>query len=79
MIVWNTTISDEIWDVIANTEVLEVNQAYVGDSGGVYDSSENKLLTDSVIEADDSMDKVTTPASRIFYTSLSAMGALLFC
>ena len=31
--VWNTTISDEIWDVIANTEVLEVNQAYVGDSG----------------------------------------------
>ena len=66
--VWNTTISDEIWDVIANTEVLEVNQAYVGDSGGVYDSSEKQVtLTDSVIEADDSMDKVTTPASQFLY------------
>ena len=66
--VWNTTISDEIWDVIANTEVLEVNQAYVGDSGGVYDSSEKQVtLTDSVIEADDSMDEVTAPASQFLY------------
>ena len=47
---------------------MEVNQAYVGDSGGVYDSSEKQVtLTDSVIEADDSMDEVTAPASQFLY------------
>jgi len=66
--VWNNTISDEIWDVIANKEVLEVNQAYVGDSGGVYDSSETMVtLTDSVIEADGTMEKVSSPESQYLY------------
>ena len=32
----NDTLSAEIWDLIANREVLAVNQAYAGDSGGVF-------------------------------------------
>jgi len=42
----NATITDRIWDVISNREILAVNQAYEGDSGGVYQkSSENvKIL-----------------------------------
>lgn len=32
-------VTDFIWDIISNREVLAVNQAYVGDSGGLYDSN----------------------------------------
>jgi len=47
----NETITDAIWDVITNTEVLEVNQAYVGDSGGVFTSSTEMLsFTDAMTE-----------------------------
>ena len=35
----NETVTDRIWDVISNREVLAVNQAYAGDSGGVYQES----------------------------------------
>ena len=50
--VHNDTISDAIWPVIANTEVINVNRAYVGDSGGVYESAaETVELTDAFIEA----------------------------
>lgn len=35
----NDTLTAEIWDLIANREVLAVNQAYVGDSGGVFYSA----------------------------------------
>lgn len=48
----NDTITDKIWDLITNTEVLEVNQAYFGDSGGVYESSDEMVsLTDAHIES----------------------------
>ena len=35
-------VTDHVWDLISNTEILEVNQAYVvgGDSGGLYHTSE---------------------------------------
>jgi alpha-galactosidase len=48
----NATVMHKIWNVISNTEVLAVNQAYVGDSGGVYASSDHTVeLTDAYIEA----------------------------
>ena len=60
--VHNDTISDAIWPVISNTEVLAVNQAYVGDSGGVYQTSEDYVeLTDAYIEATESEARVLTP------------------
>jgi len=34
-------VTDQIWDVISNREVLAVNQAYAGDSGGVYEKGKN--------------------------------------
>ena len=58
--VHNDTISDKIWPVISNKEVLAVNQAYVGDSGGVYDeASETVELTDAFIEATNGEPRVT--------------------
>jgi hypothetical protein len=38
------TITEQIWSLIANREVLEVNQVYVGDSGGVYEQSNNETI-----------------------------------
>ena len=32
-------VTDFIWSIITNREALEINQAYAGDSGGVYQSS----------------------------------------
>ena len=36
-------VAEFIWDIIANREALEVNQAYAGDSGGVYESSPSQV------------------------------------
>jgi hypothetical protein len=36
-------ITDEIWNLISNREVLEINQVYVGDSGGVYWESDEMI------------------------------------
>lgn len=33
-------VTDAVWDVISNREAIAVNQAYAGDSGGVYDASD---------------------------------------
>jgi len=58
----NDTISDLIWPIIANTEAIAVNQAYVGDSGGVYESAEETVeLTDAFIEAAEGSARVTAP------------------
>ena len=66
--VWNDTISDKIWPVIANTEVLEVNQAYFGDSGGVYDTAESSILhTDAFIEANPEENPISSPATQYLY------------
>lgn len=32
-------VTDLIWDIITNREAIEVNQAYAGDSGGIYETS----------------------------------------
>jgi alpha-galactosidase len=39
----NATITDTIWPIISNKEVIAVNQAYVGDSGNVFDESPDKV------------------------------------
>ena len=61
----NDTVTDLIWDIISNTEVLAVNQAYAGDSGGVYDTSMDRVeLTDAYIEANDDEARVQTPSHQ---------------
>jgi hypothetical protein len=66
-------ISDAIWPIIANTEVLDVNQAYFGNSGGIYDQSEALVsLTDAIIE------QTNAPAVRVRVPApLSATAASL--
>ena len=54
--------TDKIWDIITNTEVIGVNQAYVGDSGGMFKSGDAVTLTDAFIDANESEEAVTTPA-----------------
>lgn len=54
----NDTVTDQIWDVISNREAIAINQAYDGDSGGVYAQSNDlvKLSTFPIstsIEAED--------------------------
>lgn len=64
----NETVTDQIWDIISNKEVIEVNQAYEGDSGGVYSASDVMLeLTDAYIEATDGEERVQTPAWQTLY------------
>jgi alpha-galactosidase len=41
----NDIIMDEIWPIIANTEVIAVNQAYYGHSGSAFQYSENDNVT----------------------------------
>jgi alpha-galactosidase len=65
----NATVTAQIWDVISNTEVLAVNQAYVGDSGGQYDASEELLEhTDAFIEAPENGEpRVSAPKHQYLY------------
>jgi alpha-galactosidase len=39
----NDTISDEIWPIISNTEAISVNQAWAGDSGSLFASSDSLI------------------------------------
>ena len=60
-------ITDAIWPIIANTEVLAVSQAYVGNSGGLYDKSEALVsLTDAHIDATNAAP-VSVPAFQYLY------------
>lgn len=64
----NETVNDAIWDTITNTEVLAINQAYFGDSGGQYAaSSEMVEFTDAHIENNDDESRVTSPLSQYLY------------
>lgn len=68
--VTNDTVTAQIWDIISNTEVLAVNQAYVGDSGGKYDESDSQQLefTDAFIEQSNGAEKpVLAPAWQLLY------------
>ena len=72
----NDTITDKIWDVISNEEVLAVNQAYFGHSGTVFKQSERMVeLTDAYIEATEGQERVTANAAQYFYKPLSTDGS----
>jgi hypothetical protein len=38
------SIMDKIWNIISNREVLEINQAYFGDSGGTYNVANETIV-----------------------------------
>lgn len=40
-------VMDRIWDIISNDEILAVNQAYVGESGGVYEQASQAVMLES--------------------------------
>lgn len=40
----NETINDAIWSIISNTEIISVNQAYAGDSGTLFLSSNKTII-----------------------------------
>lgn len=65
----NATVTEQIWDVISNTEVLAVNQAYFGDSGGQYAASDRMLeFTDAFIERSNGREeRVSAPAWQLLY------------
>lgn len=64
----NRTITEAIWPIISNKEVLAVNQAYFGDSGGQYDAS-NVIInhTDAFIRANYGEPEVSSPISQYLY------------
>ena len=37
-------LMDRIWGIISNREIVAVNQGYFGDSGGIYDVSNEKIV-----------------------------------
>jgi len=44
----NDTVQDAVWPLISNKEVLAVNQAYFGFSGGAFKASDNIVQLDTV-------------------------------
>merc|ERR1712217_1011905 len=44
----NDTIMDQIWPIIANTEVLAVSQTYAGHSGSPFKTSDTAVKLDDV-------------------------------
>jgi len=63
--------TEKIWDVISNTEIIEVNQAYAGFSGSSFASSDNYVaLTDAYIENTEGEEPVLAPSSTYLYKPL---------
>jgi len=58
----NATIQDQIWDIIANKEVIAVNQAYAGHSGSPFKESSSTVTLDRVNHA--AMEKGMSEADR---------------
>lgn len=44
----NETVSEAIWDIVANSEAIAVNQAYEGDSGGLFEASEQLVQLNDI-------------------------------
>mmetsp|Transcript_20832 Transcript_20832/g.41271 ORF Transcript_20832/g.41271 Transcript_20832/m.41271 type:complete len:429 (+) Transcript_20832:36-1322(+) len=67
----NETVTQAIWDLITNKEVIAINQAYAGDSGGSYAESERTVeLTDAYIETNENESPVVVPAHQYLYKPL---------
>lgn len=72
----NESISDQIWPIISNTEVLAVSQAYAGHSGSPFMSSAKSVeLTDAFIEANEGEERVSVPSYQYFYKPMQPNGA----
>ena len=46
----NSTITDEIWDIITNTEAIAVNQAWYGESGTLFKESDTKIILNTPLD-----------------------------
>jgi alpha-galactosidase len=71
-------ISDMVWPIISNADILSISQEYAGYSGGPFSSSDSKvLLTDAIIDADPNDDEVpySTPSSQYLYKPMEPYGA----
>ena len=70
----NATVTAQVWDIISNTEVLAVNQAYFGDSGGRFGESEVSLeFTDAFIERSNGVHaRVAAPEWQLLYKPVGA-------
>lgn len=63
-------IMDMIWPVIANREVLGVNQVYAGDSGGIY----NKSKTNITLWYPNGKNHVQVPTNQYLYKPIDTNG-----
>lgn len=69
----NDTVTSQIWDVISNLEVLEVNQDYVGESGGVYwKSPENISMGDLKLTDGTIVDMSAIPVVEYYSKPISS-------
>lgn len=68
-------VMKKVWPVISNKHVLAIHKAYVGDSGGLYDKSEEVVeLTDAFIEAMENETRVTVPSHQYLYKPVNTEG-----
>lgn len=73
----NNTVTDFLWPIIANKEILEINAAYVGDSGGIYDSASDTIeLDDSILRA--SAQSFTIPEYVYLYKPIGSNRIAVF-
>jgi alpha-galactosidase len=73
--VTDKNISDSVWPIITNTDVLSISQEYSGFSGGPFASSkETVLLTDAIIDLG-SEPMVEVPVSQSYYKPMEPNGA----
>lgn len=49
----NDAVTDEIWPIISNTEVIAVNAAWAGDSGSLFRQSEDRVILHTTSKARD--------------------------
>jgi len=68
-------VTERVWPIISNKLALKINQAYVGNSGGVYYQAEEMVeLTDAYIEATENETRVTTPSHQYLYKPINTEG-----
>ena len=73
----NKTVTDFLWPIISNKEVLEINGAYVGDSGGLYDSSPDSVnLSDAIFLGEG--QSVTIPKYVYLYKPIGSKRIAVF-
>ncbi|GMH85976.1 hypothetical protein TrST_g9964 [Triparma strigata] len=68
----NATIMDDIWDLISNKEVIEINQAWFGHPGGPYKTSDEVVT----LQHEEGVDgEVTVGAQQYLYKPMSEDGS----